>query len=466
MSIYVRSGIVLPREYETEPFYNKIKKKLTRTVPAYQYSHVITNKFYLESEKTLVIPRYFPLHKYTKLNIKDKRHEGEIIDIEHNITPRDITQENAIKHMLSNECATMQLAPGVGKTIISIYAIAERKRKTIVFVHLDNLVDQWKQRLLTFTNLKENNISRLKSATFKTDLQTSVIITTVQTFTSLLKRFRVEFLIELNKANIGVFIADEVHTTVGAPTFSECSIHIPSKYTYGLSATPKRSDGNEDIIYYHLGDVYRDEDTAGTLKPKVLAILLDYKIDQPRRYRYLYWDGYFQRARYLNLMKKSEPFLYASKRLLERLKTDRNILFVAERIKLIEELYKWLDHPSKSMFCGSADLSAIQKQITLATPGKCRDGIDAPHKDCLIMSSPIGNIEQLAGRILREKPGKKKPLIVDLVDYGCTQISNTFRGRLKYYQDRNWEIDYMLCKNNLLYNVDLQKAMKIIKEKQ
>jgi len=464
MDIKRRSGIIIPSsKYSDQPFYKEIKRFLTRRSQSYQHSNIITSRYYLESENYLTIPRWFPLEKYCYFKIEDLRHEGKDIDIEHNITPRNETQVNAIKHMLKNEKAVMELAPGVGKTVITIAVIAERKKKTIVLVHLDNLVEQWINRCLQFTNCKRDHIARLRSASFVEDLDKPIIVSTVQTFKSILKRFRKDFLIELNKANVGQFIADEVHTSVGAHHFSECAIHIPSKYTFGLSATPYRNDGNEDIIRYHLGPIFSDEDTAGTMDAKVVVMLLDYKIDVPERFKYIHWDGLFQRARYLNLMKKSKPFMFACKRLLERFKNERNILMVGERIKLIDELYKWLDHPDKSKFCGSADLSAINAQVTLATPGKCRDGIDAPHKDCLIMTSPIANIKQLIGRVVRTHPGKKTPYVIDMVDYGCKPISNTFRHRSDYYQEKGWDVTYILCKDNLLYNIDQREAMNVIR---
>ena len=169
----------------------------------------------------------------------------------------------------------------------------------MVLVHREPLAKQWTDRFLAFTNLEPDDISWLKSSSFQEDLKKPIIVAMVQTFRSLLKRKRKDFLIALNEANIGVFVADEVHTSVGAPAFSECSIHVPSKYTYGLSATPYRYDGNGDIIEFHLGDIFADDDLEGTMEPKVTVMLLDYEIDTPRSHRYIHWGGSFQRARYL-----------------------------------------------------------------------------------------------------------------------------------------------------------------------
>jgi superfamily II DNA or RNA helicase len=458
-----RSGILIPRKHENQEFYVKIKKFLGRRSQAYNTGTLVYNIFYIESEKFLLVPRYFPIKQYIhSFSMKNAMNSGDDIEISHNIKPRSKTQEKAIEYMLNHENGILQLSPGVGKTVISIYMIAERKKKTLILVHRDSLADQWRERIIQFTNLKDEDISRITSATFKKDLQKPIIIATTQTFLSLLKRNRKQFLIELDKSNIGVFIADEVHTSIGAPTFSECSIQMPSRYTYGLSATPYRYDGNGDIIEFHLGNIFSDDDTEGTMEAKVTVLLLDYQIDTPHRTRYIRWGGEFQRTRYLNLIKKSKPFREAMRGLIHRLKDDRDLICMAERIKLIDELYSETRSNSKSKFCGNAKLDTLEYKVTFSTPGKCRDGIDAPHKDCVIMSSPISNIEQLTGRIIRSKDGKKTPIIIDMVDFGCFEIRGSFYGRKKFYDNKGWPIQYLLFANNELRPLDEEQAIKII----
>jgi hypothetical protein len=464
IKIIKRSGLLIPTEHKNTTFYVNIKEFLERRSKAYNTCDFIFNKFYLESEKFLLVPREFPIDKYMlSTTIDNFQHEGERININHNIKPRSKVQEKAIEYLIHNNTGILQLSPGVGKTVISIYMIAERKRKTLILVHRDSLADQWRERLLQFTNLENNQISRLKSDSFEKDLQKPIIIATVQTFLSLLKRKRKEYLISLNKANIGIFIADEVHTSVGAPTFSECSIHMPTKYNYGLSATPYRYDGNGDIIQFHLGKIFSDDDISGTMDAKVTVFLLDYKIDIPKRRRYIHWDGKFQRARYLNMLRKSKPFMIALRGLLGRLKDERDLICMIERIKLIDDLYDWLKSDNKSKFCGSATLDMLNYKNTFATPGKCRDGIDAPQKDCVITTSPISNINQLTGRILRTNPGKQIPIIIDMVDYGCRDVADTFSSRFKFYKQKKWPIQYLLFVNNQLREIDEEMALTIIR---
>lgn len=463
MKVLKRSGILIPKEYSNKESYVRIKEHLSRRTRAYNTSTYTINTFYLESEKFLLVPRNFPLHKFAwGVEIDNHQHEGEDIKIEHKITPRNEVQKRAINYLMNNENGVIELAPGVGKTVITIYMIAERKKKSLILVHRDSLADQWRDRALTFTNLQEDDIARLTSTSFEEDFKKPIIISTVQSFISLLKRNRKEFLITLNEANIGIFVADEVHTSVGAPTFSECSIHVPAKYTYGLSATPYRFDGNGDIIRYHLGEIFSDEDSEGTMNAKVTVVLIDYQIDTAKSAMYIRWGGSFQRARYLNQMKKSKPFMAAIRSLLASLSKDRNILCMVERIKLIDELYNWLKYPSKSKFCGSAKLDTLEQQVTFTTPGKCRDGVDAPWKDTVIMTSPISNINQLTGRVVRTAKDKKRPAIIDMVDYGCEDIKQSFNSRKTFYEKKGWEIQYTIYVNDKLSMISEDVAADIL----
>lgn len=471
IDIIRRSGLLIPKKYENEQFYWTIKEFLTRRTRKYNTPDFTVNKFYVENDDFLIVPRFFPIEKFVSCNINDLTDEGQPINIQHHIVPRNDTQKRAIEHLLKSRNSILELEPGVGKTVVSIYMVAERRKKTFILLHRDSLADQWKgeknadppQGFLSFTNLTESDVKRLTSSTFEEDLKKPVVICTDQTFTSLLKRNRYKFLKALDQAGIGIFIGDEVHTSVGAPTFSECSIYIPAKYVYGLSATPYRWDGNGDIIRFHLGKVFIDEDVEGLMSAKVTVLLLDYGIDTPKRFRYLHWAGEFQRARYLNLIKRSKAFIGVSKSLLKKFKVDRDVLFIAERLKLIDLLFDWLKCSSKSKFTGSAKIDQLKFDIVFATPLKIRDGVDVPRKDTLIISSPVSNIKQLTGRVLRPKKGKKEPIVIDMVDIGCEDIRRTVHSRLNFYKKKGWKVQFVVVFGKKIKVIDYKSAMEILK---
>jgi hypothetical protein len=466
----VTSGLCIPKEYNTEQFYHKVKEHLVRKVKHYQDSTYDFYKFYIEGDKILKVPRFFPISQYVSCNVLNSSSAGQDININHNIKLRDDQQKDIVNFMLTNDKGVIQAPPGSGKTIVSIYVVGERKKKTFIIVHRESLVDQWigpgtpekPQGFLTFTDIPEFEISRLTSENYHEALTKSIIVTTDQTFLSLLKRQREDFLLSLNKSNIGIFIADEVHTTVGAPTFAECSIHIPSKVVFGLSATPYRYDGNGDIIQYHLGDVYIPQGEATVMGARVAVLLIDSGLKKSRGY--IYWGGFFQRSRYLNLLKKSTVFMEVCKSLLLKMISDeRKVIFVSERLKMIDQFFDWLGISDKSKFTQSAGNEVLEHQVVFATPGKVRDGVDIPTKDCLIMTSPISNIEQICGRVLRVSQGKKEPLIFDIVDLAYDDICRTFFKRRDYYFGKQWNVRYLrVMGSGEKIEMDEHEAMKLI----
>ena len=350
MSLIKRtSGIVIPKE-NNEDLCQRVKTFLTRRTKDFN-DNIIINTYFLESEKYLKIPRYFPLHNFTSVEIEDQIHPGDDIEINHTIVPRNESQKLTMDYMLNSDNGLIQLEPGAGKTVITIRTVAERKKKSFILVHRDSLADQWRDRFLQFTDLKEEHIVRLSSKTFLEDLKSSVVIGTAQTFLSLLDRKREEFLLALNEARFGIFVGDEVHTAVGAPTFSECSLHIPTKVNFGLSATPDRHDGSGDVIKFHLGEVFADSSSDGTMKAKVIMATCDFGIDIPYRHKWLYWQGKFQRSRYLNMMEKSLMFDQVVRQMISKLESEnRNSLIVCERLPLLDKLFTYVVNEDKKMF--------------------------------------------------------------------------------------------------------------------
>lgn len=466
------SGICIPRELENEIFYKNIKDNLTRRFKDYNTSTFRLHNFYVEDSKVLKIPRFFPIWDYVSCKIENKFNDGEDIKINHNIKLRDDLQKNIVSYLLENNRGIIQASPGSGKTVTGVCSVAERKKKSFILVHRDSLADQWKgpgtpdkpQGFLAFTDLNEDDVVRLTSSNFEKALKKPIIICTDQTFISLLKRQRARFLIALNQANLGIFIADEVHTTVGAPTFAECSIHIPSPVTFGFSATPYRYDGNGDIIASHLGEVFEPEGEASVMDARVTVMLFDYGITSKSRF-YVYWGGRFQRSRYLNLLRRSDMLTAISKSLLTKfIKEDREIVYMSERINHIDMLCKWTPTDNKSTFISGDKIDVLDTQVIFSTPGKMRDGVDIPKKDCLIMTSPISNIEQMTGRIVRISKNKEEPIIIDMVDIGEPEMSKTLFSRVAYYEKKKWKIKYvLLTKDGGIREISKDNAIEIIR---
>jgi superfamily II DNA or RNA helicase len=66
-------------------------------------------------------------------------------------------------------------------------------------------------------------------------------------------------------------------------------------------------------------------------------------------------------------------------------------------------------------------------------------GLDQPDLDTLIYAIPSQSVEQTVGRIEREHPNKKPPLVVDPVD-DVSLFLRLAASRRKKYQERGYKV--------------------------
>lgn len=111
--------------------------------------------------------------------------------------------------------------PSTGKTFFGMHVCTHIKPPHIIAVPSTMLVEQWKERIELYTDLK---------------LGEEVDVFTYQ---SAIKYG--------TKKNYNVLMIDEVHH-LPANEFSKLAV-IPRKITVGLSATPQREDGREEFIF-------------------------------------------------------------------------------------------------------------------------------------------------------------------------------------------------------------------------
>lgn len=72
------------------------------------------------------------------------------------------------------------------------------------------------------------------------------------------------------------------------------------------------------------------------------------------------------------------------------------------------------------------------------------EGLDIPDLNTEIMATPVSDVEQTVGRILRKYHDKVNPLVVDLID-SCGNFARQGSTRAKFYKDEDYEIqDYKL----------------------
>jgi len=123
------------------------------------------------------------------------------------------------------------------------------------------------------------------------------------------------------------------------------------------------------------------------------------------------------------------------------LQEGRQVLILTERVPHAEATASALGgtaiHARLSKKARAAALAALADgTIRLAVATQLADeGLDVPGLDALILAVPCtqaGRLEQRVGRTMRVRPGKRTPIVVDLVDGG--RLSGLWWKRAKVYK--------------------------------
>lgn len=445
------SSIEIPESDRNTFWVSQILNQLTRTQKRYDNPDVIDTLVFYENRNGIIkIPRLF------KINNSDIQYDtcvtdGEKININFTATLRNDLQKQAVKYMCTHDDGILKLNPGEGKTVISIASICEMKKKAIIFVHKDSLVTQWKERFLQFSDIKEEDIGILETSKYQDIIKKPIVLGTVQTMGNMIKKYPM-LLEDFYKANFGIGIWDECHTTGGAQLFSRSIYYIPAKRCYGLSATPGRSDHNDDIIGMHLGKIYEPVGTSDTLKPRIVMTYFNTGVMD--KFSYFINYGFpdkngerqkfplFDKNRYMTMLnsKKLPTYVRTLHKIIDVLyKKDRNILVLVERLKLIDSISKGFPEKDVGYFLprtGKERDNQLKRKLVFSTPGSARDGTDNPTLDCLVLATPVGNLDQAIGRVCRKKDGKATPIVIDIVDTGCKDMLKRAEYRKSYYLDK------------------------------
>jgi len=99
-------------------------------------------------------------HYGSKLVIDDQRNSGEILNVRFS-GKLTATQKQAANALCKHETGIFVAPPGIGKTVIGTWLIAERQCNTLVLVHRQPLLDQWVEQLALFLELDTKDIGRI-----------------------------------------------------------------------------------------------------------------------------------------------------------------------------------------------------------------------------------------------------------------------------------------------------------------
>lgn len=396
------------------------------------------NKFYL--------PRFYGINRYG-LPSRSEIAQGDDINVTFSKSLRDY-QENIIgvytKYVTTPICSgsehvgsggILQVPCGAGKTVMALKIISNLKKKTLIIVHKEFLMNQWIERIAEF--LPGASVGKIQGQTFDIEGK-DIVIGMVQTLYD--KEFHPDAF-----AQFGLTIIDEVHR-IGSEQFSRTLFKTITPYMLGISATVERKDKLTKVLYMFIGDMIYSEDRKNDDLVTVRAI--NYvandtefnEVDRDFRGNPKYSTMIVKLCSY---GPRSDFIIKVVGDLLNE-DCDKQIMILCHNRSLLTYLYEGISHrglASVGYYVGGMKQLKLQeteeKQIVLATYAMAAEALDIKTLSTLIMVTPKTDITQSIGRILRVKHAN--PIVVDIVDKHDI-FQNQWAQRRRFYKKCNYRI--------------------------
>jgi superfamily II DNA or RNA helicase len=243
-------------------------------------------------------------------------------------------------------------------------------------------------------------------------------------------------------SGFGFTIFDECHH-LGAEHFSKALMSIQTKHMLGLSATPERIDGLDNVFQWFIGPIryqikVREADDSvevrvlkfTTADPAYAAEPTDCRgeVSRPRLCNQL--AEYVPRTK--ALCDELEPALTEGRKLL--VLSDRRAHLEAFEAEFRARGFTSIGYYVGGMKADARDESATEK-IILATFALAAEGMNVRDLNTVALVTPKSRIEQAVGRIFRLKKEERvfAPVIYDVHDTHDV-LQGQYRKRLAFYK--------------------------------
>ena len=431
-------------------------------VPGSPVANTSSFPAYRENGNKMYVPRYFgEQHFGPPKSIKIT--EGNNISILFNGELRDYQKpvvDKYIEYVTVNPCGggLLDLPCAWGKTSASLYIVSQLKKKTIVIVHKEFLMNQWIERIQQF--LPTARIGKIQGQII--DIEDKDIVLAMLQSLSMKEYPSTMF------DSFGLTIIDEVHH-ISSETFSCALFKLVTKYMLGLSATMNRKDGTTKIFKMFLGDIIEKVVRKGEYDVVVRGI--EY-IANDEEFNSVVYDfrGNPQFSTMItklcNYNRRSEFILNVIKDMLIE-NPKQQIMILAHNKCLLKYFFDAIvfkQIATVGYYVGGMKEQALKesetKQIIIATYSMAAEALDIKTLTTLIMATPKTDIEQAVGRILREK--HSQPVVVDIID-SHDMFQKQWIKRKKFYKSQNYKIIECSNKN---YTPDTTKWKNVFEPKQ
>ncbi len=378
-----------------------------------------------------------------KVVVRDERYTGRPIDAAFFGELRG-QQPEAVAAILEHDIGVLCAPTAFGKTVVAANIIAKRGVNTLVLVHRQQLLDQWRERLGVFLDLPAKSIGQISSG--KVSCSGVVDVALIQ---SLNRKGEVKDVV----ADYGQVIVDECHH-LSAVSFETVMKQVKAKYITGLTATPIRKDGHQPIIHMQCGAIrFRvdlkkaiqaspfshlvvpraTEFQVGSNGELTIQDLYSGMIADPSRNQMIVADV-------LAAVQAGRSPLVLTHRTEHLAALDSALSGIADVIVLKGGMGKKQRKEASGQIAAAGN---EKPRIILATGSYIGEGFDDSRLDTLFLTMPIswrGTLQQYVGRLHRIHHGKTVVRVYDYVDVLVPMLARMYEKRLKGYRAIGYEI--------------------------
>ena len=424
---------------------------------------------YYESKTRFYVPRHWGIKKFGEPEV-DIVSEGlslpETISFSTKFPPHDFQNEIIESFIEKNANGLICVPCGYGKTFMALNISVRLKRRFLIIVDKEFLMNQWKSEIENFIIGARVGILQANKIQMEAE-KYDVTICMIQTICR--REFPDGFFDQY-----GFTIFDECHH-LGAAYFCKALLKIQTKYMLGLSATPDREDGLTCVFEYYLGEpVYKNTKRAPDKEAVVKAVWFDsedpiYK-DIP-----VNWRGETVSAKLLNQVAEFEARNKKIMELIDEYAKDPNrfILILSDRISQLEwfekALNEWTTKYVHGYYIGGMkqsklDANADKCQILLATYQMASEAFSVKKLNTVILATPRKNVEQSTGRIFRQRIDERKvaPHIIDIIDSHECHKRRWF-VRQKFYKECEYTFQHIYKPKRIVQKTEANEHGSLFK---
>ena len=320
-------------------------------------------------------------------------------------------------------------------TVMALKILSNIKKKTMILVHKEFLMNQWIERIQEF--IPQAKVGKIQAQICDVE-DKDIVIGMIQTMYT--KTYD-----QSVYSQFGLTIIDEVHR-IGSEEFSKTLLKTVTPYMLGISATVERKDKLTSLLYMFIGPRIYSE--TRTNDDTVCVRAFEY-VTRDDDFNTVETDFRGQ-VKYSSMMSKLCSYGPRSDFIVKVIhdliieNPDGQIMILAHYknvLKYLHEKITFMGFASVGYYIGGMKQKDLEisetKQIVIATYAMAAEALDIKSLSRLVMATPKSDIIQSVGRILRMK--HENPIVVDIIDnHECFQ--NQWFNRKRFYKKSNYLI--------------------------